>query len=85
MHRSLLNSEEITKLQTILEGDTELLQHSYTRGDGHGRQSRMALWNHPGKDITGMIARSEKVAGTMEEVARQLIKSLSNCSLVVRW
>lgn len=28
----------------------------------------MALWKHPGKDISGMIARSEKVAGTMEKV-----------------
>ena len=36
--------------------------------DGHGRHSRLSLWSHPGKDITGMVARSEKVAGTLEEV-----------------
>ena len=68
MARSLLNSEELTKLKFVLENDSEILKHSYTRDDGHGRKSRMALWNHPGKDITGMIARSEKVAGTVEKV-----------------
>ena len=28
----------------------------------------MALWAHPGKDITGVIARAEKFAGTFEKV-----------------
>lgn len=66
--RSLLNGPEVRKLQSSLESDSELLKHSYGRDDGNGRISRMALWNHPGRDISGMIARSEKVAGTMEKV-----------------
>ena len=28
----------------------------------------MALWRYPGRDITGVIARSEKFAGTVEKV-----------------
>ncbi len=28
----------------------------------------MALWKHPGSDITGMIARAQKVAGTFEDL-----------------
>ncbi len=28
----------------------------------------MALWKHPGSDITGIIARAQKVAGTIEEL-----------------
>lgn len=28
----------------------------------------MALWDDPADDITGVIARSEKVAGTFEKV-----------------
>ena len=71
VYRSLLDAAEVKKLRTTLESDTELLKHSYTRDDGHGRKSRMALWNHPGKDISGMIARSEKVAGTMEKVRKE--------------
>ncbi|KAJ8300969.1 hypothetical protein KUTeg_022488 [Tegillarca granosa] len=30
--------------------------------------ARMVNWCHPGSDITGMLARSEKVAGTCEEL-----------------
>ena len=28
---------------------------------------KMALWVHPGKDITGVIARAEKFAGTLRK------------------
>ena len=31
-------------------------------------QVKMALWKHPGNDITGMIARAQKVAGTFEQL-----------------
>ena len=68
--RSLLSGAELSKLKASLESDSELLKHSYGREDGHGRVSRMALWKHPGKDISGIIARSEKVAGTMEKVSK---------------
>ena len=37
-------------------------------GDGEGRESKLCLWNHPGTDVTGMLARCEKVAGTCAEV-----------------
>ena len=66
--RSLLSSEELSHLKEALESDAGILQHSYGRDDGHGRISRMCLWNHPGNDITGMVGRCEKVAGTMEQV-----------------
>lgn len=36
--------------------------------DGTGRECRMALWRHPGSDVTGMVARSEKVVDTSETV-----------------
>ena len=38
--------------------------------DGTGTGSRLALWNQPGSDITGMVARVEKVAKTCEQVER---------------
>ena len=28
----------------------------------------MILWNHPGVDVTGMVGRCEKVAGSCEQV-----------------
>lgn len=38
---------------------------------GAGRRTRLALWDDPADDITGVIARSEKVAGTFEKVGKQ--------------
>jgi len=36
--------------------------------DGEGRASRLVIWSHPGNDVTGMLARSQKVAGICEKV-----------------
>ena len=70
--RSVLSGEELTRLRTALEEDGEIVKNSYARDDGHGRLSRMCLWNHPGNDITGIIGRCEKVAGTMEKASLQV-------------
>ena len=67
--RSLLGSDELSKLKVALESDDGMMQHSFMRDDGHGRFSKVCLWNHPGNDITGMVGRCEKVAGTMEQVS----------------
>ena len=48
--------------------DGGIIQHSYGRSDGHGRNSRLCIWSHPGEDVTGMLGRSEKVVTTTEEV-----------------
>jgi len=66
--RSLLSGAELACLRDALESDDGMLQHSFGRSDGHGRSSRLCLWNHPGNDITGMVGRCEKVAGTTEQV-----------------
>lgn len=36
--------------------------------DGSGRASRLVLWNQPGTDFSGILARSKKMAGSCEEV-----------------
>ena len=72
-YRSLLSFVELGKLKEALEKDDEgVMQHAFSRGDGHGHRSRVCLWHHQGNDITGMINRCKKVAGTMEEVGRFL-------------
>ena len=48
------------------------MEHSYGRDDGEGGTVKVCLWNQPGDDITGIIARSEKMAGTFEQVINQL-------------
>lgn len=38
----------------------------------------MSVWSHPGKDITGMVARADKVAGTIEEVMEDCNDTLTS-------
>ena len=64
----MLDTEELDKLRTALESDEGIFKHRYGRNDGAGRKSKVALWNQPGNDITGVIARAEKMAGTFEQV-----------------
>ncbi len=66
--RSLLSTEEITRVNGTLETDAGIMDHSYKRSDGHGRNSQLCIWSHPGEDVTGLLARCEKVVTTTEEV-----------------
>ena len=63
-----MSSEEILQLKQALERDDGVLYKSHSRADGQGRQAKVAMWKHPGNDITGIVARSHKFAGTMEKV-----------------
>jgi len=49
------------------------LRQLFNFNKGEGRKTRLALWDDPADDVTGVIARCQKVAGTFSQV----------CSLVV--
>ena len=36
--------------------------------DAAGRRTNLSLWNHPGNDIYGMIARSERMVNAVEQL-----------------
>lgn len=40
------------------------------RPDKKGKEPKLVLWQHPGNDVTGMVARSRKVAETCQEVKK---------------
>lgn len=73
-----MSKEEIEKLGTVLEVDGGIRDNAILLNDGHGRNSRLSVWSHPGKDITGMVARSDKVAGTIEEVMEDCNDTLTS-------
>ena len=73
-----MSKEEIEKLGTVLEVDGGIRDNAILLNDGHGRNSRLSVWSHPGKDITGMVARSDKVAGTIEEVMEDYNDTLTS-------
>ncbi|KAF6031582.1 hypothetical protein EB796_010107 [Bugula neritina] len=57
-------------LRQTVENDADLLSSCYGRQDGEGRSAKIALWEELADDITGVIARSEKVAGTFQKLLK---------------
>ena len=76
LFRNLLSQEEVSKLKSALENEKGVMSQVYSRDDGSGRRSKTVLWNHPGNDLTGVIARCEKLAGTFEKVKCHIMTSI---------
>ena len=66
--RKLLDQEEVEMLGRSAREDRVLDQHSFGRADGEGGTVRLSLWNHPTDTIYGMIARSESLVGSAEQI-----------------
>ncbi|XP_076454925.1 L-proline trans-4-hydroxylase-like isoform X2 [Babylonia areolata] len=66
--RGLLDQDDLSRVKAALEDSSVVMENSFGVGDGEGRHSRLCLWNHPGTDVTGMVASCEKVAGTCAEL-----------------
>lgn len=66
--RNLLNTRELEKIKTAVIDNGLLENHSYKVLDTDGRGPIMALWKHPGTDVTGMLGRCEKVITTAEKL-----------------
>ena len=66
--RGVLDNEEVSRVLSYVQGSRNIQQHAYSCDDGAEGRSRLVEWNHPGDDITGMVARSEKIAGTFRDL-----------------
>lgn len=66
--KNLFGQEEITMLKKAAMADRELDNRSYGRDDGEGGTVRLSIWNHPGDNIYGAFARSERVVDVAEEL-----------------
>ena len=63
-----LDHEEVALLQAASKQDYVLMQNAHDVKDASGRNSKLALWDHPRDDIYGMIARSHKVVDRVERL-----------------
>jgi ectoine hydroxylase-related dioxygenase (phytanoyl-CoA dioxygenase family) len=54
----------------VAREDRLLHEHAYGRKDTEGRESRLALWNHPGDDLFGVVSRSRRIVDAMEQLLR---------------
>ncbi|KAL3871387.1 hypothetical protein ACJMK2_039391 [Sinanodonta woodiana] len=66
--RGLLDKEELELINQAIASPDGVLKHRYSLDDPEGRPLGRVIWTHPGNDITGVLARSEKVAGTSEQL-----------------
>jgi ectoine hydroxylase len=66
--KALFDTEEIEMLRTTAHADRELDNHSFSRADGEGGKVRLSLWNHPGDNLYGMFARSNRMVTRAEEL-----------------
>eukprot|EP00116_Pleurobrachia_bachei_P007271 sb/3467533/ len=66
LFRSFLKDTELKNIQRMFEDTDILSRHGYKIPDSTGRSPKIVLWNAPGSDVTGMLARCQKVVGTAE-------------------
>lgn len=65
----MFNQEEVAKVRAALEDPNGVQKYTMTRPDGTKNNIRMTLWNHPGHDVTGVMARTERLINTAEQVS----------------
>ena len=46
-----------------------LTKHAFESDDGEGLKSRLVIWNHPGKDYSGLFGRCRRIVDTTESVS----------------
>lgn len=64
----LMDREETDLLLSTARGDRDRLDSAIQLEDASGKLSKLSMWNHPGDDVFGAVARSERVVGTMERL-----------------
>ncbi|XP_033732596.1 L-proline trans-4-hydroxylase-like [Pecten maximus] len=66
MVRNFLDTKELLQIKTALEDHDSITSKGFSISDEKGRECKLALWNNPGNDVTGMVARCEKMVDTCE-------------------
>jgi len=64
----LLDAEETRLLQEACRQDAILQANAMDVRDAQGRRTNLSLWNHPGDDIYGMLARSRRIVDSTEQL-----------------
>ncbi|OWF49925.1 uncharacterized protein LOC110451089 [Mizuhopecten yessoensis] len=66
--RNIFNKDEISRIRNAFDNPNGVLKHQYKIPSGGGRDVILSLWNNPGNDVTGMVARSEKIVNICENL-----------------
>ena len=60
-------------MTSFFEKDKTMVEHNLDDLDHDDRVLKYTAWNHPRNNISGVIPRSEKLAGTVEKVTGELL------------
>lgn len=66
LKHGLFDPEEVALLQQAIATDPAIGQNIAKVNDSKGVTTELALWNHPGDDLFGMVARSARVVDGIE-------------------
>ncbi|MDA7920867.1 phytanoyl-CoA dioxygenase family protein [Verrucomicrobiales bacterium] len=66
--RGLFSREEISMVGDVARSDHALDEAASALDDGEGNAVRLSLWNHPGDGVYGMVARSERIVDSVEQL-----------------
>lgn len=66
--RNFLRPGQVAALRDTLTDDMALHRRAYGVGDGTGDAVELALWNAPGDDSFGMLARNERLVGAATQL-----------------
>jgi len=61
--RGYFAADEVGLIQALIESDPAIQRNVPRIADSDGGATALALWNHPGDDVLGAVARSARVAG----------------------
>ncbi|KAI6653813.1 Phytanoyl-CoA dioxygenase family protein [Oopsacas minuta] len=62
----LFTSEEMDVFFSTIKNDVIVTGRSHTRLDSEGFYSKLSLWNHPGINLYGAVARSARIIDNVE-------------------
>ncbi len=63
---AFFDAEEVALLGRAIALDPAIARNITRLADSHGASTELALWNHPGEDVFGMVARSARVVDGVE-------------------
>ncbi len=65
---AFFDAEEVALLRRAIAEDPAIASNVTKLHDSRGASTELALWNHPGDDVFGMVARSARVVEGMERL-----------------
>ncbi|MGF1625449.1 MAG: phytanoyl-CoA dioxygenase family protein [Alphaproteobacteria bacterium] len=66
LKRGWFDAEEVAMLHRAIEEDEGIRANRFRLADSRGGATELALWNHPGDDLFGAVARSERIVDSAE-------------------